>query len=165
MRVLKASTTAAGDYHRLTSTENTQTNMFLPVYFPFLYPSTSLPLSIVRELMSLERPLSFVSIAVLHSLSTKFETQLTNLSMRALSLATISGAYLDSWVNFSAYSSTVILCCLKFINFTSLASLHSWGKNLYKNIIKNSSFSTRPAPFHLTSFHYLYQIWATLFNW
>src|SRR5688572_5640388 len=62
----------------------------------------------------------------------------------ALGLATITLAYLESLVNLSEYSLTLMLPCFKFINSLILVSLNSRGKKWSRKATLNSSQVTGP---------------------
>src|SRR5687767_7432028 len=62
----------------------------------------------------------------------------------ALGLAAITLAYLESLVNLSEYSLTLILPCFKFMNSLILASLNSRVKKWSRKATLNSSQVTRP---------------------
>src|SRR5688572_7694478 len=78
----------------------------------------------------------------------------------ALGLATITLACLESLVNLSEYSLTLILPCFKFMNSLILASLNSRGKKWSRKATLNSSQVTGPTT-TLASNHWVYHSWAT----
>lgn len=66
-----------------------------------------------------------------------FNSEVNFLILNLIS-ATKSGAYLDSWWNFKAYSFTDTLPYLRFTNSSILAFLSSWGKNWSKKILEKA---------------------------
>ncbi|KAF3655890.1 putative replication factor C subunit 3-like [Capsicum annuum] len=76
---------------------------------------------------------SLIIMEVLHSLTTKPDTLVTNLLILDLGSTIISGAYLDNWLNLRQYSFTIIEPCLKFTKSSTIASLISYEKNLSPN--------------------------------
>lgn len=75
------------------------------------------------------------------------------------------GEYTDNRMKFSAYSLTLILPCRRLMNSSTLASLISKGKYSSRKEVEIFSQSRGPAYSVLPSFHYLYHIRATPFNW
>lgn len=75
-----------------------------------------------------------------HSFSTKKDTPITYFFMLSLRLATMVTAYIESWVNFTEYSFTLIPPWQKLMNSTIFLSIHSKEMNLSRKAPLNTFY-------------------------
>ena len=83
--------------------------------------------------INLQRSMVSCKMDARHSSSKSYDTPVTNLLISSLLLDTREEAYFESLTNFKKYSLTYIAPYHKLMNSSSLSSLCSVGKNLYRN--------------------------------